>query len=111
MWYLSSQNRALLTAGTTAHLVPAVVEDAAPPVGVEALLRVGVLVQVRAVEIGQAVFVVGKVRRHPVEDDADAVLVQVVDQVHEVLRRADSGSSARRSRSSDSPRSRRTDAP
>ena len=29
-----------------------------------------------------------EVRRHPVEDHADAVLVQRVDEVHEVLRRA-----------------------
>ena len=27
-------------------------------------------------------------RRHPVEDHADAVLVQVIDEVHEILRRA-----------------------
>ena len=43
----------------------------------------------RAVEVGQAVLVVGEVRRYPVEDDADAALVQVVDQVHEILRRAE----------------------
>ena len=58
----------------------------------EALARIGVLVKMRAVEIGQSVFVGREVRRHPVEDDADAVLVQVVDQVHEVLRRAEARS-------------------
>ena len=42
----------------------------------------------RAVEHDRAVLVVGKVRRHPVEDHADAVLVQQVDEIHEVLRRA-----------------------
>ena len=46
------------------------------------------LVQMRAVEIAQAMLVGGEVRRHPVEDHADAVLVQLVDEVHEVLRRA-----------------------
>ena len=76
MWYLSSQNRALREQ-EAAHLVAAVVEDVAAPVGVEALPRVGVLVQVRAVEVGQAVLVGREVRRHPVEDHADAVLVQV----------------------------------
>jgi hypothetical protein len=30
----------------------------------------------------------GEVRRHPVEDDADAMLVQIIDQVHQVLGRA-----------------------
>ena len=45
-------------------------------------------VEMRAVEVGEAVSVGREVRWNPVEDDADAVLVQVVDQVHEVLRRA-----------------------
>ena len=54
----------------------------------ESLARVGVFVEMRAVEVGQAVPVGREVRRHPVENHADAVLVQVVDQVHEILRRA-----------------------
>ena len=82
-----------------AHLVAAVVEDVAVPVGVEALARIGVLVEVRAVEVGEAVLVGREVRRHPVEDHADAALVQVIDEVHEVLRRAVARASARSSRS------------
>jgi hypothetical protein len=35
------------------------------------------------------VLVLGEVRRDPVEDHADAGLVQRVDQEHEVLRRAE----------------------
>ena len=53
----------------------------------KSLARIGVLVQIRPVEVRQAVLVAGEVRRHPVEDDADAVLVQDVDEVHEILRR------------------------
>ena len=53
-----------------------------------ALPRVGVLVAGRAVELAQAVAVAREVGRHPVEDHADAVLVAVIDEVHEVLRRA-----------------------
>ncbi len=53
-----------------------------------ALARVGVLVQRGAVEAAQAVGVAGEVGRHPVDDHADAVLVAVVDEVHEILRRA-----------------------
>ena len=49
---------------------------------------IGVLVQVGAVEAGQAVGVGREVRRHPVEDHADAPLVEVVDEAHELLRRA-----------------------
>ena len=68
--------------------MPAVVEYVAAPVRVEAFSHVGVLEKVRAVEIRQAVFVPGEVRGHPVEDDAYVVLVEVVYEVHEVLRRA-----------------------
>ena len=46
------------------------------------------LEQVRAVEVGEAVAVGREVRRHPIENHADALLVQVVHQVHEILRRA-----------------------
>ncbi len=68
-------------------LVPAVVEDAAPPVGLIALPPVGMFVQVRPVEVDETVLVGRKVRRHPVEEDADAGLVQRVDEIHEVLGR------------------------
>ncbi len=44
------------------------------------------LVQMRAVEIDQPVRIGGKVRRHPVENHANAVPVQMVDEVHEILR-------------------------
>ena len=43
-----------------AHLVAAVVEDVAVPVGVESLARVGVLVEVRPVEVAQPVLVGGE---------------------------------------------------
>ena len=42
-----------------------------------------------AVEVPQAVRVVGEVRGHPVEDDAEAVPVQRVDEVSEIIRRAE----------------------
>ena len=64
------------------------VEDQGVPVRMHALQWVGVLVQMRAIEVPQAVFVVREVGRYPVEDHADAGLMQGVDQVHEVLRRA-----------------------
>ena len=43
------------------------------------------LVEMGAVEEGQAVGVLGEVRGHPVQDDADVVLVAVVHEVHEVI--------------------------
>ena len=70
-----------------ADLVAAVVEDRRAPVRVDAHPWVRVLVEVRAVEGLETELVGGEVRRHPIQDHADAVLVQVVDEEHEVLRR------------------------
>ena len=50
-----------------------------------ALAWVGVLVEVGAVEEPEAVLVSGEMRGNPIEDDADAVLVERIDEVHEVL--------------------------
>ena len=47
-----------------------------------------VLIKIGAVEPFQPVKVGGKVNRHVVQDDADAVLMQIVHQVHELLRSA-----------------------
>ena len=71
------------------HLRPAEVEDERAPVGMRAAARVGVLVQVRPVEGGERPVVAREVRRHPVEDHADAALVQAVDEVAEVVGRAE----------------------
>ena len=70
------------------HLVAAVVEHECLPVGMEALARIGVLEQVGAVEEREPVLVAREVGRDPVEDDADPGIVQLVDERHEVGRRA-----------------------
>ncbi len=44
-----------------------------------------------AVEEAEGVLVGREVRRDPIEDDADPLLMQVIDQVHEVLGRAETG--------------------
>ena len=54
-----------------ADLVAAVVEDERAPVAMLALPRIGVLEERRAVEPREPVRVLGKMARHPVEDDAD----------------------------------------
>ena len=72
----------------TAHLAAPVVEDESFPIGMKALPRVGMFEQMRPVEEGQSVAVGREVRRHPVENHRNPVLVQVVDQIHEILRRA-----------------------
>ena len=69
-----------LASEEVAHLVAAVVEDERAPVGVRALAGVGVLVQRGAVEAGERPVVAREVRGHPVDDDADAPAVQLVDE-------------------------------
>ena len=68
-----------------AHLEPAEVEHVGAPVGLVAAAGVRVLVERQAVEPGEGERVAGEVPRHPVEDDADAGLVQPVDEVLEVV--------------------------
>ena len=49
--------------------------------------RIFVFVQRRSVERSQPMRVLGKVRRNPVHDYADAGLMAAIDEVHEILRR------------------------
>jgi hypothetical protein len=63
--------------------VAAVVVDERAPVGMRALARIGMLVEMRAVELSEAVSIAGKMRRGPIENDADAGPVAAVDELHE----------------------------
>ena len=54
-----------------------------------ALARIGVFVQMGAVEIAQAVPVAWEMGGDPIEDDADAVLMERIHQKHEIVRRAE----------------------
>ena len=67
---------------------PAVVEVHRIPFLVFRQDRISRFVARFAVEVAQAVGVAAKVARHPVEDDADAVSVAVVDEIHKIFRRA-----------------------
>src|SRR5438105_5169071 len=60
-----------------------VVVDERAPVRMSALPRVGVPVEMAAVELSEAVRVARKMRRSPVENDADVRLVAAVDKFHE----------------------------
>ena len=66
-----------------AHLGAREVVDQRAPVGVEALARVGVFIESRAVELAQPVRVGREVRRHPVEQHADARGVRARDEAAE----------------------------
>ena len=69
------------------HLGPSVIVNQCPPVGMEALPGVFVLVEAGSVKIGKAVGIPGKMSGNPVQDHPDACLVQLVDKVHEILGR------------------------
>src|SRR6185436_20019913 len=68
--------------------VPSIVKDRAGPLRMVALTRVRMLVEMRAVEETEAVRIPREMRGHPVEDHANSRLVEVVDEPHQVLRRA-----------------------
>ena len=68
-----------------ADFAAAEVEDQRAPVRVFAKVRVGVLVQGFAVEPGQRPLILGEVRRHPVQQHADAGLVEFVHEVPEFV--------------------------
>jgi len=54
----------------------------------DTLARIRMLIEVRAIEEAQPMGVIGKVRRHPIENHPNAMLVQGIDEIHKVLRRA-----------------------
>ena len=70
------------------HLRHAVVEHHRAPLFMLAAAGVGVLIAGRAVKHVQAVAVLGEVGGHPVQNDADAGLVELVHKSHKVMRRA-----------------------
>src|ERR1700675_4561188 len=71
----------------TLHLMPPVIKNPAAPIRMHSLTVIGMLIEVRAIEIAQAMLVGGKMRRHPVQDHADTLLVQIVNEVHTIRRR------------------------
>ena len=69
--------------------MPAEVEDERAPILVRAFARVVMLVKRGAVKAGKRPIIARKVRRHPVHQHADARLVQRVDQILKIIRRAE----------------------
>src|SRR5262249_54522292 len=68
-----------------AHLVAPEIKDRRIPFGMKSLTRIGVFVEMRTVEKRQAMRVRWEMRRDPVQDHADAALMQVIDEIHEIL--------------------------
>ena len=72
-----------------AHFVAAKIENERAPILLLALARVHVLVKIGAVEFGERVGVLWKMRGHPIHDHADAGLMTFVDEMAEVVRRTE----------------------
>src|SRR5688572_3377035 len=72
-----------------AYLIAPVVEDERAPVAMFALPGIRVFVKRGPIEACEAVLVLGKVAGHPVENDAEAMAVTLVDEVAEVVWRAE----------------------
>jgi hypothetical protein len=70
------------------HLVTAKIEYQGAPVRMLSPARIGVFVQSGAIELAQGVGIARKMRRHPVEDDANTPAMQVIDKEAKVVRRA-----------------------
>ena len=86
-----------------ADLVTAVIENQRAPILVRAFARVFVLVESGAVEARQGPVVPRKMRRDPIQQHADAGLMELVDQKLEILRRPEAAGRARKTPSPDSP--------
>src|SRR5262249_34594460 len=65
-----------------------VIEYVSIPIRMESLTPVGMFVKMRAVEVSQPVAIRREVRRYPVENYPNSMLVKVIHHVHEVLRRS-----------------------
>src|SRR5579875_14811 len=70
----------------------AIVEDEGAPIGMLAAARIGMLIQMRTVEVAQTMPITRKMGRHPIEEDTNAALMQGVNQIHQILRRAKTAS-------------------
>ena len=69
-----------------AHLGLAVIINPRRPVGVLVHRGVGELIAARTVKFIEPVPVLRKMRRHPIENHADSLLMRLVDEIFEILR-------------------------
>src|ERR1700691_2894836 len=65
-------------------LVAAVIEHEGVPVRLLSLPRISVLIKMRSVEVSEPGFILGKMRRNPIQNYADSALMQIIYEVHEI---------------------------
>ena len=54
----------------------------------KALLGICMLKEMATIEVGQSMLIIGEVGRHPIENNAQAILVKMINEKHKILRRA-----------------------
>ncbi len=74
------------------YLQLAVVEDLGTPIRMLPAPWVRMLIDTSAVKTAQAMGICGKMSRHPIQDHAYTRFVQLIDQIHEILRCTVAGS-------------------
>src|SRR5262245_37878118 len=57
------------------HLTPTIIENDRAPIGMFPLPRIRMFIQMRSVEVTQAMIVARKMSGHPIQDDANPMLV------------------------------------
>src|ERR1700722_3399717 len=76
----------------TLDFVPTVVEHKSVPVRVFPLPWVAVFVEMRPIEISKTGLIFREVSRNPIENDADSMLMKIVHEIPEIVRRTESAS-------------------
>src|SRR5579883_1997068 len=70
------------------HLIAIKIEDQRTPIRLFAQARVCMLIEMGAIKVAQPILIPGEMRWHPIHQHADAMLMTIINEVHEVLRRA-----------------------
>src|SRR5712691_6695276 len=72
-----------------AYFTATIVEDIGSPFLMLPFSCVSILIEVSTVKVAKSMPIFGKVCRHPVEEDADALLVHIIHEVLKVFRRTE----------------------
>ena len=72
----------------TAHLKPAKIKNKRVPVGMISFARVGMLIQCRTIELGEAMRIRRKMCRYPVQYNAEPSCMTCINEFREILRRS-----------------------
>ena len=70
------------------HLRASVIVDQSAPVRMLSLPWIQMLIQTGSVKSCQTILILRKMCRNPVQDHADSLLMQMIDEIHKVLRTA-----------------------